>query len=177
MMHPPPPPSHPGFLLVNLGSNMLLTTFKVLNILDVVSLRALDSAALVRSKEGTFKVPRSMKAYLDHHMERCLSKEEHETLFKEGLTCHPVRHQRWTSTLQSFWASFCPNIMTLNCQRYNRPLTLRLAMRGFHQPRRLGGGQGGDEFQATPTKEWRRIWHSTRPSRGVRRRYLLPLEA
>ena len=42
-----------------------------------------NPAFLVVAKEGTFKVPSGMKAYLEKHMKRCLSKEEQEAMFKE----------------------------------------------------------------------------------------------
>ena len=42
-----------------------------------------DPASLVKSKEGTFSVPSTMKKYLNKHMKRCLSKEEREAIFKE----------------------------------------------------------------------------------------------
>ena len=42
-----------------------------------------DPASLVRSREGTMKVPRSIQKYLDKHLRHCLMKEEREALFKE----------------------------------------------------------------------------------------------
>ena len=42
-----------------------------------------EPADLVRAKEGTVKVPSSMKDYLDKHLRKCLTKEEREALFKE----------------------------------------------------------------------------------------------
>ena len=37
-----------------------------------------DPASLVKSKEGTFSVPSTIKEYLNKHMKHCLSKEERE---------------------------------------------------------------------------------------------------
>ena len=42
-----------------------------------------DPGDLVKTKDGTFKVPKCMKSYLNKHMKRCLTKEEREALFKE----------------------------------------------------------------------------------------------
>ena len=42
-----------------------------------------DPASLVRSKEGTMKVPKPIQRYLDKHLKHCLTKEEREALFKE----------------------------------------------------------------------------------------------
>lgn len=47
------------------------------------SLPYFDPAALVEAKEGTVKVPRAMRRYLEKHMKRCLAKEERDALFKE----------------------------------------------------------------------------------------------
>ena len=42
-----------------------------------------DPAALVKTREGTFKAPKAIKHYLEKHLRRCLSKEEREALHKE----------------------------------------------------------------------------------------------
>ena len=50
---------------------------------DTQALTPFDPGDLVKSKDGTFKVPQCMQQYLDKHMKRCLTKEEREALFKE----------------------------------------------------------------------------------------------
>ena len=52
---------------------------------DTHGLTPFDPGDLVKSKDGTFKVPKSMQQYLNKHMKRCLSKEEREALFTEAL--------------------------------------------------------------------------------------------
>ena len=49
-----------------------------------------DPASLVRSREGTMKVPRSIQKYLDKHLSHCLTKEEREALFKEHPRPDPL---------------------------------------------------------------------------------------
>ena len=49
----------------------------------IQGLTPFDPGDLVKSKDGTFKVPQCMQQYLDKHMKRCLTKEEREALFKE----------------------------------------------------------------------------------------------
>ena len=61
-----------------------------------------DPASLVKSKEGTFSVPSTMKKYLNKHMKRCLSKEEREALFKEHPkpdlhSCSPPKVDKYIS--------------------------------------------------------------------------------
>ena len=61
-----------------------------------------DPASLVKSKEGTFSVPSTMKKYLNKHMKRCLSKEEREALFKEHPkpdlhSCSPPKVDKYMS--------------------------------------------------------------------------------
>lgn len=42
-----------------------------------------DPASLVKSKEGTFKVPAGMSKFMRKHFKKCISKEEREAFFKE----------------------------------------------------------------------------------------------
>ena len=42
-----------------------------------------DPASLVRSREGTMNVRRSIQKYLDKHLRHCLTKEKREALFRE----------------------------------------------------------------------------------------------
>ena len=42
-----------------------------------------DPSSLVKSKEGTTKVPKTIQKYLDRHLKHCLSKDEREALFRE----------------------------------------------------------------------------------------------
>lgn len=44
---------------------------------------AFDPASLVRSREGTIKVPKPIQKYLSKHLKQCLTKEQREALFKE----------------------------------------------------------------------------------------------
>lgn len=38
---------------------------------------------LIKNREGTFAIPKSVETYLSKHLKRCLTKEEREALFKE----------------------------------------------------------------------------------------------
>ena len=42
-----------------------------------------DPTELVKNREGTFVIPKSVETYLSKHLRRCLTKEEREALFKE----------------------------------------------------------------------------------------------
>lgn len=42
-----------------------------------------DPTELVKNREGTFVIPKSVESYLSKHLRRCLTKEEREALFKE----------------------------------------------------------------------------------------------
>ena len=42
-----------------------------------------DPTELVKNREGTFVIPKSVETYLSKHLRQCLTKEEREALFKE----------------------------------------------------------------------------------------------
>ena len=69
---------------------------------DTHGLTPFDPGDLVKSKDGTFKVPQCMQQYLNKHMKRCLTKEEREALFKEHPrpdldTCVPPKVDKYMS--------------------------------------------------------------------------------
>ena len=69
---------------------------------DTHGLTPFDPGDLIKSKDGTFKVPQCMQQYLNKHLKRCLTKEERETLFKEHPrpdldTCVPPKVDKYMS--------------------------------------------------------------------------------